>query len=177
LSFMLLRLKQIRERARAEAAFPILEACAKALYPLPDTTENGTIDMPGSALFQFPSASNVSTWKSWILSESTRRTFIACFFFLSGYHILKEDLLYCQKHPDLVIQYTASAYLWNATTSLDFTTAWREKNHFVIRGFDMSELIATARADELDPFTRMFVVAYLGLEDAHAWFHDRGGAL
>ena len=90
---------------------------------------------------------------------------------------MKDDIGYCRNHTAFFSIWTASAHLWSARSLLDFTTVWNEKKHYVVHGLDFTDIVDNARADDVDEFGRMLLVAYMGIDDAKGWFHTRGGAL
>lgn len=149
-----------------------LEDAAYAMYEAIDITvaENTVLPL-------YPTAASASFWKSWILAESQRRTFLACFCLLSLYALLREQLQYCRQHAALLSVYTASAHLWNARSVFDFARAWAEEKHFVVRELDMSQVLAEARAEDVDMFSKMILAAYIGVDDLKGWLHVRGGSL
>ncbi|KAF2094196.1 hypothetical protein NA57DRAFT_47048 [Rhizodiscina lignyota] len=161
-----------RERLRADAAMDRLESYTHALRPLVDVEDDSSV-----LLTFYPTASSMSFWKSWIFRQSLCRTLIACFYFLSIYHVLKENFAYCDAQKALSSLWAASAHLWNARSVMEFTTAWKEKKHFPIRDLDLTELIADARADDIDSFGKILLVAFMGIDDGRGWFLTRGGAL
>lgn len=149
-----------------------LESAAKSLYTMVDLNDDSSV-----TLSFFPTSSSTSFWKSWIYRESVRRTLVTCFYFLSVYQLLKENLKYCDHHLALTSIWTASAHLWDAESIDKFIAAWQEKKHFVVRELDFAKVIAEARPDDIDPFGKMLLIAYMGLDDARGWYHTRGGAL
>jgi hypothetical protein len=70
---------------------------------------------------------------------------------------------------------TFSAHLWKAASAFDFAIAWNEKKHFLVKDFDLTEILESARPDDLDVFGRMMLVGIMGIEDVKGWFHTRGG--
>ncbi|KAF2235545.1 hypothetical protein EV356DRAFT_483337 [Viridothelium virens] len=162
----------VLERARAEAALEQLESSAIALYPLV-----GIIDPIPETLSYYPTASTTSIWKTWIFRESVRRTFLTCYFFISMCHVMREQFHYCSSRTAFSSIWTASAHLWSARNLLEFTTVWNERNHYVVHGLDLTEIIGNAHADDVDEFGRMLLVAHMGADDARGWFHTRGGVL
>ena len=162
----------LRERTRADVTMHDLESCAQSLHSLADHSDDSSM-----TLSHYPTGPSNAFWRSWILRESVRRTVLTCFYFLSVYHLIKEDFHYCIRHIALTSFFTGSAHLWNARSVFDFTTAWKEKKHFVVRDFDFTEMIAEAKTDDIDCFDKLLLVPYMGIDDARGWVEARGGAL
>lgn len=165
---------EIRQHARAEAFMDNLESEAYGLCGLMDVNFEKAVS---SSLTVYPTTSSSTFWRSWILQESVRRTVITCFFFLSAYHTLKENLKFCDQHMPPPSIWTGSAQLWNAASVNDFTAAWNKNHPIVVRNLDLDELISRAAPDDLDEFSKMLLVAFMGIEDARAWFQSRDSRL
>jgi len=72
-------------------------------------------------------------WQAWVLQESARRTYMATFFTLQLYLLLKGDVPEkCDKRLYQCHFWTVSAHLWRARDAFDFACAWRDKRHFVV---------------------------------------------
>lgn len=151
-----------------------LETEVYAISNLVDLNFEKTVS---TSLTIYPTSSSSAFWKSWIFQESVRRTMIIAFFFLSSYYTLKEDLKYCEQHLAPPSAWTASIRLWNASSVNEFTSAWNNNRPIVVRNLDMTELIAHGTASDMDQLSRMFLVGFLGIDDARAWFQTRGGHL
>lgn len=72
-------------------------------------------------------------WDTWIFEESARRTWILTFFLIQMYRLMKGNVpVNCDgkltHHP-----FTVSAHLWQAPDALSFATAWKTKEHFMIK--------------------------------------------
>lgn len=83
-------------------------------------------------LSHFPSPQR-TFWETWIFEESARRTWMLTFFMIQMYRLLKGNIpVECDgnltKHP-----FTLSAHLWGAADPLGFATAWRTKEHFMVK--------------------------------------------
>jgi hypothetical protein len=157
--------------AQAEKDNAQLESLAYSLQLL----ASGEEDYTALSLPLYPIAPAKDVWKSWILRESARRTFLICFFFLSVYHLLKGRGHYCDQHPPVTTTWTSSAHLWQAHAVFDFAVAWKEKRHFVVKDLDYTELLAEASPDDIDSFGRILLVAHMGIDDTRGWFYTRGG--
>ncbi|KAF9528762.1 hypothetical protein CPB83DRAFT_883240 [Crepidotus variabilis] len=162
----------ISARAQADRDFPLLEPYTFSLQSIMTEEEED----PGPILQLYPTGPTKAIWKSWILRESARRTYLICFYFLSFYTLL-QDKSYCRDHPPISTTWTASAHLWHASTVYHFAVAWKEKRHFVIRDLDYTDLLADANADDIDEYGRILIVSSIGIDDARGWFYTRGGLL
>jgi hypothetical protein len=130
-------------------------------------------------LFVFPlvsSAPNPIFWSSWIFRESARRTFLVCSLLLGLYQTLKGGTV-CTKAAARSQIWTLSAHLWNAPSAFDFGIAWQKRKHFEITNMNFAEVIQEAKPDDMDSLGKIFLVAYLGLDDAKWWFYERGDTL
>ena len=70
---------------------------------------------------------------------------------------------------------TLSANLWKAVSAFDFAVAWNERQHYLVKDFDFTELLENARPDDIDMFGRMLLTGVRGIDDVKGWFHTRGG--
>ena len=55
--------------------------------------------------------------------------------------------------------------------------AWNDKNHFLVKELDFTEVLRVAQPDDLDVFANMMLVGLQGIDDVRGWYHTRGGAL
>lgn len=60
--------------------------------------------------------------------------------------------------------FTASKSLWEATSSVEFYRAWREKPQYFIRNFDFKEFWQYGRLDDMDEFTRLMLTPQVGVD-------------
>lgn len=56
--------------------------------------------------------------------------------------------------------FTASRHLWEASSSVEFYRAWREKPKFNIKMFGFAEFWQYAQPEDLDEFTKLLLVRY-----------------
>jgi hypothetical protein len=125
----------IRARASAEAATPVLESAAIGLVGL--FGHNPLTASPGSpapeSLPLYPIGPAREFWQTWMLHESARRTYMMTFFILQLYLLLKGDVpKKCDHRLYLCHFWTVSAHLWQAGDAFDFAVAWRDRRHFVV---------------------------------------------
>lgn len=72
---------------------------------------------------------------------------------------------------------TLSAALWEAKSPLEFAIAWNEKNHFLVKELDFSEVLRSTNVSDVDVFGRMLMVGLMGADDVVGWLHTKGGKL
>ncbi|KAK5626088.1 hypothetical protein RRF57_001803 [Xylaria bambusicola] len=73
--------------------------------------------------------------------------------------------------------FTLSAHLWHARDAVDFAVAWRDRNHLVVKPFNIWKRIDMAQVDDIDKLGRMVMTSGMGIEEAKGWFASRGGSL
>lgn len=124
----------IQARAAAEATRPALENAAIALLEhitFDASPPSGTACAENLSLY--PLNTTREFWQNWVFQESARRTFLITFFMLQLYRYLSGDIpLQCDGRMYRCYSWTLSAYLWQAPDVVDFTLAWKQKNHFVM---------------------------------------------
>jgi hypothetical protein len=100
---------------------------------------------------------------------------VSLFQLLASCYLLWHAKPYCGVQKPIETRLTFSAHLWKASSTVEFVTAWNEKQHYLIRDFEFKDLLETARSDDIDQFGRMILVSVLGKDDVEGWFHTRGG--
>ncbi|KAJ4254292.1 hypothetical protein NW762_009883 [Fusarium torreyae] len=164
----------ISARASAERIIPAIEASAISLFSYAKFDLNGA----STSLSLYPIAPTKIFWQEWILEESLRRTLLFSFYFIQTYRIMSGcKILQCDGRLGLCHSWTMSAHLWNATTPLSFAEAWRDKKHFVVTNAIFSDVLAEAKADDIDVFGKIMISSLLGREEAEGWFASKGGKL
>jgi hypothetical protein len=158
--------------AQAEALLPYLEDMGTVLLPLAAELNDTESQLP-----LYPSAAARSAWKSYIFRESARRTALSIFHITVMCTLLSGQLKSCAHHIAMNNRVTLSAHLWQAKNAFDFAVAWKEKNHFVIKELDFSDVLKNARPDDLDVWSNMMLVGLQGIDDMRGWYHTRGGIL
>jgi hypothetical protein len=130
---------------------------------------------PIGALPVYPSTAAQAAWKAFIFRESTRRTMLTVFQFIAMYNLLRGRLSVCNTQLAVGHRINLSAYLWKAQNAFDFAMAWNERKHFLVKGMDLSDLLATARPDDIDMFGKVVLTSMVGIDDMRGWYHTRGG--
>ncbi|CAG5150024.1 uncharacterized protein ALTATR162_LOCUS2524 [Alternaria atra] len=169
---MLLFGGDVRFWARADALLPHLEDIGAALLSIAaeETEVSGSIPL-------YPSTIARSAWRSYIFRESARRTVLCAFHITVMCTLLSGQLKTCAHDLSLKNRVTLSAHLWKATSAFDFAMAWNDRNHFVIKELDFTDVMKTAQPDDLDVFANMMLVGLQGIDDMRGWYHTRGGIL
>lgn len=116
------------------------------------------------------------TLQSWILLESTRRTIMIAYAVMCLVFVLKsEEGTYSHQVSQMSLavngygelapndcwedghSFTSSRHLWEATSSVEFFKAWREKPQYCITDLSFKEFWMYARPDDMDEFTRLML--------------------
>ncbi|KAK9482017.1 hypothetical protein V1527DRAFT_477764 [Lipomyces starkeyi] len=115
------------------------------------------------------------SWEWWIFSESVRRTIVIAYSFLGLWNLMckiNNDVFYgAWKYLHC---WTMSRPLWEASSSFDFFLSWRNKAHHVIGNFDFESFLKTGKGGDVDDFSKVLMVAYMGLDETKQWFMDKG---
>jgi hypothetical protein len=151
-----------------------LESYALSLQSLISEDDD---DCLAPSLEIYPTGHAKVFWSSWLFRESARRTYLISFYFLSMYHLLWGKRRFCEEHPPLKSIWTASAYLWQAASVFDFTCAWNDRKHFIVKNLDYTELLSYATPDDIDAFGKALIISSIGVDEARGWFYKGGGCL
>ncbi|KAL4923886.1 Zn(II)2Cys6 transcription factor domain-containing protein [Aspergillus undulatus] len=117
-------------------------------------------------------------WPLWIHEESARRTILFTFYFLQIIRLFRgEENLKCDGKLGLLHSWYSSAYLWNASSAMDFAVAWSEREHFIVRNVNFQGVLERAKPEDVDVFGRMLLVTSQGVESVREWFWGRGSIL
>ncbi|KAK3378718.1 hypothetical protein B0T24DRAFT_568259 [Lasiosphaeria ovina] len=180
LLYQIMRLLEGGLRARsAESTIQPLEDAAFALMSHVSFAE-GTFDELGVTLEPAPRADMLPAlyplnsvrdfWQNWVFHESARRTFLATFFFLQAYRLLKREFpLFCDGKILLCHSFTVSAHLWKARDHFEFKNAWQNKKHYVVKN--------AKYADDVDLFGKMLITTIYGIVETKTWLIGLGSDL
>ncbi|RDW56818.1 hypothetical protein BP5796_12885 [Coleophoma crateriformis] len=113
------------------------------------------------------------SWEWWIFSESVRRTIVMAYAFLGLWNLISQnnDPVFYSAWK-YIHCWTLSRPLWEAPSSFDFFRAW--KAYPVIENFDLESVLKTGRPDDIDDFSKVIIVTYMGLDETKQWFLDKG---
>jgi hypothetical protein len=162
----------IRFYAQAEALLPYLEDMGTVLLSLAAELRDTVGPLP-----LYPGEAARSAWQSYIFRESVRRTALSIFHITVMCTLLGGQLRSCTHHIAMNNRVTLSAYLWRAKNAFDFAVAWNEKNHYVIKELDFTDVLKNAQPDDLDLFSNMMLVGLQGIDSMRGWYDTRGGIL
>lgn len=167
---------QFRYYRQTQTLLPHLKELSSSLYFL--VTEDQTKDQDhATTLPLYPSSAARTAWLSFIFRESCRRTLLAVCHAVSICTLLAGDLVACNDAMSVGNRVTLSAALWEAKSPLEFAIAWNEKNHYLVKELDFSEVLRSADASDVDVFGRMMMVGLMGADDVRGWLHSKGGKL
>lgn len=178
-------------RASAEATFAELESSADVLAghitwdaqePSPGPPELDRREHGGSPL---DLQALRSAWRDWVLQESARRTYLIARFFshvwklLTGRRRVGRGAHACSQRgpPPAHESWTLSSHLWQARDALDFSVAWRDKSHYVVRRKAILSALAEADGDDIEAFGKMLLTVALGVDEAKAYLVLKGSSL
>lgn len=130
---------------------------------------------PVGPLPLYPTIAAQAAWKAFIFRESLRRTMLVVFQFIAMYSLLRGRLAACNHALAAGHRITLSGHLWTAKNAFDFALAWNEKKHFVVKEMDLTDLMATAKPDDIDMFGKVIMTCLVGIDDVRGWYHTRGG--
>ncbi|KIH91201.1 hypothetical protein SPBR_01743 [Sporothrix brasiliensis 5110] len=159
----------INARATVENTQPLLRRAARRLLSF--ITFDALQDAPDEAALVL---SAHAFWDSWVLMESARRTFLISLYFMHLYSVVVgSPLRTCDERKYLNRYWTISASLWHASCPLDFARAWRANRFFLARIGNFDQLLAEARAEDIDDFSRIFLSSLMGIDDFSRWMASR----
>lgn len=182
----------ISARMAAELAMPVLRASVSALVrhvPLPDPvflsnmvlqylSKSDISAQPGLSMSDSPNTDE-DFWHRWIFEESARRTIFLSNFLIRIWEILRGiENLECDGKLGLgAYGWYVSSHLWEAQTPSEFAAAYIEKNFFLVKDLDFTELLTHAVPQDVDVFAKMMMVSRLGIEAVREWFEMKGAIL
>lgn len=164
----------IEARAAAEETLPCLEPAAVSLMP--------HINLDAQARYPptlplYPLDETESFWKTWLLTESLRRTLLFVHQFVACYALIKGATSVDCKDLGRFQSWTLSAPLWHARNALDFAVAWGSKNKFTINFMLCATAFEEAKVEDVCQFGKMLMTSFMGHQQARGWFAARGAVL
>lgn len=164
----------VESRAAAEATLSSLQPAARSLI----RHANLGIEPTYPATLQlYPLAETESFWKSWILTESIRRTMFFAHQFHACYLLLRGASPVDCREMSKVQAWTLSAPLWNADNAVDFAVAWGSKNRWIMTVSRCDGALEAAAPEDVCKFGRLAMTCFMGRQEARGWFAARGGEL
>lgn len=167
----------IEARATAEHYLPQFELALDDLVTH-ISYDDLTPDSSPNPLPLFPLANTESFWRSWVLQESTRRTWLFTNQLILMYsYLTKRKPGIKENSSDQCRSWCLSGPLWRATNAVDFAMAWGSGRKLVATIENLEEVFAEAKATDLDDFGRILLTCYMGDQEARAWMAMRGGVI
>ncbi|KAF2465456.1 uncharacterized protein BDR25DRAFT_306604 [Lindgomyces ingoldianus] len=157
LIFQLIRLfdGDIRQRALAEQAEPVLEAWTEQLKTRTEAEQKlTTITAP--------------TWRAWIFGESVRRTITMSIFLCGIYSLVKRG--FCTRADDVTARsFTAQRRLWDATSASQWDRARQLYPPYWVTKMNFDPILQEAKGNELDDFGMVMIITYKGQDTVDNW--------
>ncbi|RGP73676.1 hypothetical protein FSPOR_1926 [Fusarium sporotrichioides] len=105
-------------------------------------------------------------WRSWVLSESIRRTWLMTTSTIGVYLTLRQKWAECHGG----VYFTARKDLWNAKSASSWAVACQSGNPLFICSLECESLFLTAKAPDIDDLLiNMFTIMW-GIERVENWF-------
>lgn len=151
----------IRARAQAEKASPVLKVWAKEML---------SCAFQSSQYVRFFSPKNHvvdqnEAWKSWVLAESVRRAWIAVFVIESTYLLMKGEAASCAGH----VLFTARKGLWSARSATAWKKAQKDCDPLFYDHCDGQDIFEKATKEEVDEYALWALRCSAGVEAFENW--------
>ncbi|KAH8597060.1 hypothetical protein B0O99DRAFT_593341 [Bisporella sp. PMI_857] len=158
-------------RSNADRDMPLLQGWLHELCKIRENLESpeslNSVDMRGDP-------NPPRSWEWWMFTESVRRTIVIAYAFLGLWSIMCKDydatFFDVWKYPH---RWTISRPLWEAPSSFDFFLIWRNKAYPIIENFDFESFLKTGISDDVDDFSKVLMVTYMGLDETKLWLMDK----
>jgi hypothetical protein len=145
----------IRQRAQAEKAEPILEAWTEQLKHRTSVEQTFTTDTSPS-------------WRSWIFSESVRRTILMSYFLTGIYSLVKTG--FCSLGGKVsASSFTAHRRFWEAKTLLEWEQARQSCSPYWISRLNFDHVFYGGGGDEIDDFGMVLLISVKGQDAVDHW--------
>lgn len=164
----------IRARANAEKRVQTLLQWTRQLWDAaprdPDICQSPEADLTAStsaaAADEFFDGDPLPRlWRSWVLSESIRRTWLLATSMIGVYLTIRQSWAECQGG----IQFTASTNIWDAKSASSWAKECQNADPLFICSLDGESLFRTAKAVEVDEMARNLFTIMWGAERVEAW--------
>ncbi|KAF2652683.1 hypothetical protein K491DRAFT_695398 [Lophiostoma macrostomum CBS 122681] len=160
----------IRQRALAEAAEPVLELWTARLKSLTTLEREYTV-------------ATAPSWRSWVFAESCRRTVLMSIFLLGVYSFVRNG--YCDRGKEVSrLSFTANRRLWETESESEWERVTAREldqgRELWIREMDFGGLLKEGRADDMEDFGWIMAVMYRGRDFMERWVvekEDGGGVV
>ncbi|PGH13312.1 hypothetical protein AJ79_03728 [Helicocarpus griseus UAMH5409] len=175
----------IRQRALAEQHAPILTTW---LHEMWDALANSGLDIyhddssnstpsplsPPMSVVHSELTTNTNTttlWANYLLTECTRRTWLAARVTAVFYDTMKGKVTNCPG----VTPFIGSTAIWEAATPYRWAQAWRERGRgCLVTSDSVKKLVETVRASEIDAFGRVVIMLRVKGEVFERWMEETG---
>ncbi|RSL49001.1 hypothetical protein BHE90_004958 [Fusarium euwallaceae] len=104
-------------------------------------------------------------WRSWVLSESIRRTWLLATSTIGVYLTMRQSWAECQGG----IQFSTRATLWDAESASSWAKRCQNDDPLFICSLDGESLLRTSKAVEVDEMARNLFTVMWGAERVEAW--------
>ncbi|RSL43644.1 hypothetical protein CEP54_015001 [Fusarium duplospermum] len=164
----------IRARANAEKRVQTLLQWTRQLWDAsprdPDICQGpeGDLSVPTRATTAdelFDGNPSPRLWRSWVLSESIRRTWLLATSMIGVYLTMRQSWAECQGG----IQFTARANLWDAESASSWAKKCQNTDPLFICSLDGESLFRTSKAVQVDEMARNLFTVMWGAERVEAW--------
>ncbi|KAF1952471.1 hypothetical protein CC80DRAFT_174703 [Byssothecium circinans] len=151
----------VRQRAQAEKAEPILERWAEELKSRTTTERSFTTDTAPS-------------WRSWIFAESTRRTILMSIFLAGVYSFVKNG--FCTLGMQVAANsFTAQRRFWEAKSALEWERLRQSHQPYWIERLNFDHVVREGSGDEIDDFGVVLMISAKGADVVDDWMAVRSG--
>ncbi|KAF2866999.1 hypothetical protein BDV95DRAFT_583347 [Massariosphaeria phaeospora] len=145
----------IRQRALAEAAEPVLAVWAEQLKSRTEEEQRYT-------------TATAPSWRSWVFSESVRRTITMSYMLHGIYSFVKRG--YCTMSEKVKSNsFTAQRELWDASSALEWERIKQSHDPHWIHNMDFNAMLQHGRGAELDDFGLLMLITYKGKDITDHW--------
>ncbi|RYP73542.1 hypothetical protein DL771_003581 [Monosporascus sp. 5C6A] len=171
LTYQVIRLfdGDIRMRAQAEALIPTLNFWAKEMWE-----ETKRTSAEGRSFLSWDeSESDVSTatWRTWIIVESVRRTWITAGYMQNTYMHLKQGWSECPGR----IAFTMRKGLWELQSAYAWSRACESHNALFLLPSQSEKLFTETLPSDVDDFSHAVLIITFGSERMERWRGDGTG--
>ncbi|KAF2178241.1 hypothetical protein K469DRAFT_600190, partial [Zopfia rhizophila CBS 207.26] len=145
----------IRQRALAEQAEPVLEAWTEQLKVRTEAEQKlTTVTAP--------------SWRAWIFAESVRRTITMSLFLCGIYSLVKQG--FCTSADAVTANsFTAQRRLWDASSALGWDRIRQVYPPYWVTKMNFDSILQEAKGTELDDFGMVMMITYKGQDVVDHW--------
>ncbi|RYP32951.1 hypothetical protein DL767_004967 [Monosporascus sp. MG133] len=168
LTYQVIRLfdGDIRMRAQAEALIPTLHLWATEMWEeAKRTSAEGRSFLSWD---EFESDISTATWRTWIIVESVRRTWITACYMQNTYMHLKQGWAECPGR----IAFTMRKGLWELQSAYAWSRACESHNALFLLPSQSEKFFAETLPSDVDDFSHAVFTITLGFERMERWRGD-----